>query len=93
MYWDHEVAGVEQYKEGEYQRLKATTKPRGGGGTHVGCLNEYIRSEKLKPETTIVFTDGYVEQDWGGVWTCPTLWVVTSDLTSPHGKTIKYEGD
>jgi predicted metal-dependent peptidase len=93
VYWDHEVAGVEQYKEGEYQRLKATTKPRGGGGTHVGCLNEYIRSEKLKPETTIVFTDGYVEQDWGGVWTCPTLWVVTSDLTSPHGKTIKYEGD
>lgn len=93
VYWDHEVAGVEQYKEGEYQRLKATTKPRGGGGTHVGCLNEYIRSEKLKPETTIVFTDGYVEDDWGGVWTCPTLWVVTSDLTSPHGKTIKYEGD
>lgn len=93
VYWDHEVAGVEQYKEGEYQRLKATTKPRGGGGTHVGCLNEYIRSEKLKPETTIVFTDGYVENDWGGVWTCPTLWVVTSDLTSPHGKTIKYEGD
>jgi len=93
VYWDHEVAGVERYKEGEYQRLKATTKPRGGGGTHVGCLNEYIRSEKLKPETTIVFTDGYVEQDWGGVWTCPTLWVVTSDLTSPHGKTIKYEGD
>lgn len=93
VYWDHRISRVEQYKEGEYQRLKGTTKPSGGGGTTVGCLNKYIRDEKLKPETTIIFTDGYVENDWGGVWPCPTLWVVTSDKKSPHGKTIKYEGD
>ena len=81
LYWDTEVANHEVYEEGEYDSILTTTKPAGGGGTTVGCVNEYIRDKNL--------TDGGVEEDWGGVWQHPTLWVVTNDYyTSPHGKSI-----
>jgi predicted metal-dependent peptidase len=90
LYWDTEVAGHETYNQGDYKALVQSTKPAGGGGTHVGCVNQYIKDKRIEPEAVIILTDGYVEDDWGGSWGCtPTLWAVTSrHNTSPHGKTI-----
>ena len=89
LYWDTQVAGHETYNQGDYKALVQSTKPAGGGGTHVGCVNQYIKDKRLEPEAVIILTDGYVEDDWGGSWGCtPTLWAVTSRQTSPHGKTI-----
>jgi predicted metal-dependent peptidase len=89
LYWDTEVAGHETYNQGDYKALVQSTKPAGGGGTHVGCVNQYIKDKRIEPEAVIILTDGYVEDDWGGSWGCtPTLWAVTSRQTSPHGKTI-----
>jgi predicted metal-dependent peptidase len=90
LYWDTDVAGHETYNQGDYKALVQTTKPAGGGGTHVGCVNQYIKDKRIEPEAVIILTDGYVEDDWGGSWGCtPTLWAVTSrNNTSPHGKTI-----
>jgi predicted metal-dependent peptidase len=89
LYWDTEVAGHETYNQGDYKALVQSTKPAGGGGTHVGCVNQYIKDKRIEPEAVIILTDGYVEDDWGGSWGCtPTLWAVTSRRTSPHGKTI-----
>jgi len=92
LYWDSHVAGHETYNQGDYNALVQTTKPAGGGGTRVGCVNEYIKDKRLEPEAIIVLTDGYVENDWGGNWDYPTLWAVTSrHNTSPHGKTIHIQ--
>lgn len=91
LYWDTHVAAHETYRVGDYEGLATTTKPAGGGGTHVGCVNTYIKDNKLNPEAVIILTDGYVESDWGGNWEWPTLWAVTSNLQSPHGKTIRLE--
>ena len=90
LYWDTEVAGHETYNQGDYKALVQSTKPAGGGGTRVGCVNEYIKEKRIEAEAVIILTDGYVEDDWGGSWGCtPTLWAVTSrHNTSPHGKTI-----
>lgn len=89
LYWDTEVAGHETYNQGDYNALVQSTKPAGGGGTHVGCVNQYIKDKRIEPEAIIILTDGYVEDDWGGAWDYPTLWAVTSrHNTSPHGKTI-----
>ena len=43
-----------------------------------------------QPDCIIVFTDGYVESDWGGTaWPAPVLWCVsTKRLTAPTGKTL-----
>lgn len=93
LYWDTHVAGHETYNQGDYDALITTTKPAGGGGTHVGCVNQYIRDKRLEPEAVIVLTDGYVESDWGGAWDKPTLWAITTKgLTSPHGKSV-YLGE
>ena len=93
LYWDTEVAGHETYNQGDYKALVQSTKPAGGGGTHVGCVNQYIKDKRIEPEAVIILTDGYVEDDWGGSWGCtPTLWAVTSrNNTSPHGKTIHIQ--
>ena len=89
LYWDTEVAGHETYNQGDYKALVQSTKPAGGGGTHVGCVNQYIKDKRIEPEAIIILTDGYVEDDWGGAWDYPTLWAVTTrHNTSPHGKTI-----
>lgn len=93
IYWDYDVAGHETYNMGDYNGLVQTTKPKGGGGTRVGSLNEYIKEKRIEPEAIIVLTDGYVENDWGGTWDYPTLWAITSrNITSIHGKSI-YMGD
>ena len=92
IYWDYDVAGHETYNIGDYAGLASTTKPAGGGGTRVGCLNQYMKDKMITPEATIILTDGYVEDDWGGSWDSPTLWAITSrHLTSPHGKSIHLE--
>ena len=93
LYWDTQVAGHETYNQGDYKALVQSTKPAGGGGTHVGCVNQYIKDKRIEPEAVIILTDGYVEDDWGGSWGCtPTLWAVTSrNNTSPHGKTIHIQ--
>ena len=92
LYWDTCVAGHETYNQGDYKGLVQSTKPAGGGGTRVGCVNEYIKDKRIQPEAIIILTDGYVEEDFGGNWEYPTLWAITSKhITSPHGKTIHID--
>ena len=89
IWWDYDVQGHEVYMEGEYDTILERTKPKGGGGTRVGCVNKYIKDNRLEPDVVIILTDGYVENDWGGAWDYPTLWAITEKrITSPHGKSI-----
>jgi predicted metal-dependent peptidase len=92
LYWDTHVAGHETYNQGDYKSIFQSTKPAGGGGTHVGCVNQYIKDKRITPEAIIILTDGYVEEDFGGSWDFPTLWAITTrHITSPHGKTINID--
>ena len=92
LYWDTDVAGHETYNQGDYNALFQSTKPAGGGGTHVGCVNQYLKDKRIEPEAIIILTDGYVEDDFGGNWDYPTLWAITTKhITSPHGKTIHID--
>lgn len=90
IYWDHAVAGHETYESDAIASIVDTTKPRGGGGTRVGSMREYMEREDIKPDCIIIFTDGYVEQDWGGnKWPAPVLWCVsTKGMVAPFGKTL-----
>jgi predicted metal-dependent peptidase len=93
LYWDSSVAAHETYRQGDYEAMISMTKPAGGGGTTVGCVNQYIKDKLLSPEAVVILTDGYVESDWGGSWTHPTLWAITTrGVTSPHGKSL-YLGE
>lgn len=76
LYWDHNVAGHEVYGQGDGDKLMASTKPKGGGGTSPSCITKYLSDNNITPECVVVLTDGYVGNDWGGQWSCPVLWVI-----------------
>jgi predicted metal-dependent peptidase len=89
IYWDSRVAAHEVYEGDAVQTLAQTTKPKGGGGTRVTSMREYMEREDIKPEATIVFTDGYVEPDWGGQWPGPVLWAIsTKGMRAPSGVSL-----
>lgn len=90
LYWDHQVAAHEKYAVHELDQLVTSTKPKGGGGTTVSCVTAYMREHNMKQECAIVFTDGYVGNDWGGDWPCPVLFVIAggNKAVAPVGKTI-----
>ena len=91
LYWDSEVAGHEVYGLNDADRMTSSTKPKGGGGTSPSCITRYMRKHKIDPVCAIILTDGCVGNDWGGTWNCPTLWVITENIKSPIGQTIKIE--
>jgi len=76
LYWDGEVAGHEVYGVGDGDKLMASTKPKGGGGTSPSCITKYLKDNSIVPECVVVLTDGYVGGDWGGTWTSPVLWCI-----------------
>ena len=93
LYWDGEVAGHEVYGLNEADKMRSSTKPKGGGGTRPSCITKYMDKHKLEPVCAIVLTDGYVGNDWGGSWNCPVLWVIQDNkqTVSPIGATIHIE--
>ena len=76
LYWDGEVAGHEVYGQGEGDKLMASTKPKGGGGTSPSCITKYLKKQNIVPECVVVLSDGYVGGDWGGTWSSPVLWCI-----------------
>ena len=86
LWWDTKVHG-EQVFEGNYTDIAKMLKPKGGGGTHVGCVNDYIIKSSINAEVLVVFTDGYVESNPTWELTMPTMWFVTqnSSFVPPAG--------
>lgn len=90
IYWDYAVAGHEVYEGESIASITDVTKPKGGGGTRVGAMREFMETKDIKPDCIIIFTDGYVETGWGGDrWPAPVLWCVSSKgIKAPYGKTL-----
>ena len=93
IYWDSDVANHEVYGLNESDKMKSSTRPKGGGGTSPSCITKYMNKHNIKPECAIVLTDGYVGSDWGGNWNCPVLWCIVDNpkTTAPNGQTIHIE--
>ena len=78
LYWDTKVARHETYTQDELDDIPNQTKPKGGGGTDVQCVADYINEYRLKPDFIMVFTDNYLGGDYGSGWsTDKILWVIT----------------
>ena len=90
IYWDHEVAGHEEYDSATLTTLEDSTKPRGGGGTDPTCVHSYMQDKNIDPDCIIMLTDGFIH-NWGNEWAKPILWVITSDHTAPVGKSVNIK--
>ena len=87
LYWDTRVAGHEKYEQGGFEGLMQSTKPRGGGGTDVRSVFQYVKQKALKPEAVVVLTDGYTP--WPDAVDVPTLFAINTELVAPVGKTVR----
>jgi predicted metal-dependent peptidase len=89
LYWDTSVRGDERYEGAEVDNIVQSTKPKGGGGTDVRCVPDYIADKQIKAQCVIVLTDGYLFGGWGQ-WHHPVLWcVLDNERASPDvGKTV-----
>jgi len=92
MYWDGEVyTPVETYQQTELENLITSTKVAGGGGTDPSCVSKYINDNKMRPQSVIMFTDGYVP-NWGKGWNCPVFWGITSkSIKADNGTSVYVE--
>ena len=89
LYWGCSVVGDESYDMHELEQLTTSTKPKGGGGTDVNCVTQYMAKKSIKPQAAIVLTDGYLYDGWGE-WTCPVLWTILDNehALADVGKTV-----
>ena len=65
LYWDTQVCRDEVYEIDKLDDIPQSTKPSGGGGTEVECVPKYMAEYGIKPQATIVLTDGYLGGSWG----------------------------
>jgi len=78
LYWDTQVCSDEVYKQDALASITKSTKPKGGGGTDVRCVSEYMQQRQIKPAAVVVLTDGYLGGVWG-TWSVPVLWCIQSN--------------
>jgi len=92
LWWDTKVHGEQLFKPEDYSNIANLLKPKGGGGTRVGCVADYINKKSVKAECVIVFTDGYVESSPTWEIAMPTLWLVTCNKswTPPSGVVVPF---
>lgn len=64
LWWDTRVAGDQIFVPKDYDKIAKLMAPKGGGGTTVSCVAQYVKDKSIKPTATIMLTDGYVESQY-----------------------------
>jgi len=62
-------------------------KVTGGGGTSFVPVMEHITNKNVDIDVLVFFTDGY--GDFGPAPEFDVIWIMSSDVIAPYGKTIK----
>jgi predicted metal-dependent peptidase len=89
LYWDTKVSSEEVYEGGDVNNIAESTKPSGGGGTDVVCVERYLKENNINPTAIVVLTDGYLGGDWGN-WDAPILWCLLDNKKAkpPIGSSV-----
>jgi predicted metal-dependent peptidase len=79
------------FDDRHYGSIAQLMKPKGGGGTRVQCVSDYIVAKNLKPDCILVLTDGHVESQFDWRVASPTLWLVTENkqFAPPVGRMVQ----
>ena len=92
LWWDTSVCGDQTFKPEQYPDIAKALAPKGGGGTTVSCVADYIDEHKIKAKAVIMLTDGYIESDYR-MTDMPTLWgvVENDDFVPRAGKVMRIK--
>lgn len=86
-YVDTRVAGMQTFEDGQF--AVQNIQPKGGGGTHLPVLFDYLAEKNIKPTCLVYLTDGYSDFDTAPDY--PVLWAMTTNIKAPYGTTIQVE--
>lgn len=71
-------------------------EPKGGGGTAINCVWQYLRKHDITPKLLIVFTD-LEDDNHGDPNYCNTLFLINNPwnkhIVPQHGSWVRYERD
>lgn len=85
VYADTQVAGHQVFDNGQFE--VANLKPKGGGGTDLTCMFDWVRTAKVTPVAMVILTDG--DTPYGTAPGYPVLWAMTETRNrATHGTTI-----
>ncbi len=90
LWWDTKVCGDQVFKPDQYDQIASLMSPKGGGGTTVSCVAQYMADKEIKPRACIMLTDGYIESEYE-MPSAPTLWgvVENDDFVPKAGKVVR----
>ena len=93
LWWDTAVRSEQMFTPETYANFMDMLQPRGGGGTEVRCVDQYMREHALRPDFHVIMTDGYDRESditWHGDRSIPTLWIVTLNpsFRPPFGQMV-----
>lgn len=90
IWWDTQVRGEQEFVPEDYEKIGDLMAPKGGGGTTVSCVAQYVAEKQYKPKALIMLTDGYIESDYL-LPELPVLWGVVGndDFVPQRGKVIR----
>jgi predicted metal-dependent peptidase len=92
LWWDTEVAGDQEFLPDDYDKISDILAPKGGGGTVVSCVADYMRDKQIKPRAVVMLTDGYIEDTYQ-LPDVPVLWgvVENDDFVPQRGKVMRIK--
>ena len=61
LWWDTQVAGDQYFTDRDYDNIAKLVKPKGGGGTTVSCVAQYVKEKGIKYKAAIMLTDGHID--------------------------------
>lgn len=86
---DAEVQEHRLYSRDDFSTLRNVTSFKGGGGTDMRTIFDYVSKNNINAEAIVILTDGYTP--YPDSVSVPTLWVMTTDLVAPIGSSIHLD--
>lgn len=83
---DAEVKQHRIFAQDDLHKVALLTEFKGGGGTDMCKIFDYITDHHLHPAAVVVLTDGYTP--FPKSLPCKTLWAITTQLSAPVGVTV-----
>lgn len=88
--WDTCLYNYQEFDENNSDEL-LEYEVKGGGGTDISCVFEYLKENEIEPKQLVVFTDMELFGGWGDETYCDTIWLANnSNKVAPYGITIKF---
>lgn len=91
--WDTKLYNFQTYTEDSGEDI-FSYEIHGGGGTTPSCVYNYLKDIDYIPKQLVMFSDGFIGNDFGDLDYCPVIWLIhgSGDTKIPDpAVVVKYD--